>query len=142
MLHIIIDTREQTPWHFPEHLAEVSRGCIRAGDYALAGDEDGFAIERKSLDDFVGTISTGWDRFMREVERMILFPAAIVIIEDTFARLINHEYNHPQVTPAFVMKRIAQLAFMRVTVLFCDNPATAAGTCYVILKERKAVLDA
>ena len=51
---IIIDTREQTPWSFPPEIP-VEIGTLKTGDYALAGD-DAFAIERKSKDDFLGTI--------------------------------------------------------------------------------------
>ena len=69
MLHIVIDTREQTPWHFHPEVATATRGTIKTGDYALLND-DGFAIERKSLNDFVGTIGKGWDRFCREIKRM------------------------------------------------------------------------
>ena len=87
MLRIVIDTREQQPWHFPRHLAAVSRGTLSAGDYALEGDR-GFAIERKSLPDFVGTISSGWERFRRELERMPA-GAARVAAEYTPARFVE-----------------------------------------------------
>ena len=142
MLQIIIDTREQTPWHFPEGTAEVSRGCISAGDYAVKGDQFNFAIERKSLDDFVGTISTGWDRFQAELARMIGFPAMVVIVEGSFFEINHFHYNHPQVRPGFVCKQIALLTLQGVAVLFCDNPILAAGMCWRILLERKAAIDA
>ena len=68
MLDITIDTREQTPFHFGEGIARTRIGTLRTGDYACTGDR-GFAVERKSLDDFLGTISSGWDRFQREIFR-------------------------------------------------------------------------
>ena len=140
MLEIVIDTREQTPWHFPEEAAQVSRGTINAGDYALRGDESKFAIERKSLDDFVGTVSSGWERFTAELDRMVLFPAQVVIVEGSFAEINHHQYNHPDVGPGFVTKQMAVLTLRGVSVLMCDNPILAAGMCWRILKERKAVL--
>ena len=66
MMEIVIDSREQQPWHFSPELVRVSRGTVRTGDYCVKGDRL-FAIERKSLNDFVGTISTGWERFQREI---------------------------------------------------------------------------
>jgi ERCC4-type nuclease len=141
MLDILIDTREQIPWNFPEEAATVSRGMIPAGDYALKGDQFKFAIERKSLDDFVGTISSGWERFQAELARMIAFPAMVVIVEGNFAEINWRKYNHPDVGPAFICKRIAQLTFQGVSVLFCDNAVLAAGMCWRLLKERKAVLE-
>lgn len=68
MLEITIDTREQTPFHFDEQLVSSRVGTLKTGDYACTGDR-GFAVERKSLDDFLGTISSGWDRFQREMFR-------------------------------------------------------------------------
>lgn len=140
MLTIIIDTREQTPLSFPGHLVRSVRGTLRAGDYALMND-CGFAIERKSADDFVGTISTGWDRFQREIDRMADYPAKVIIVEASFSDIINHQYNHPAVPPSFVCKRISELVMQGVCVLFADNPVSSAGLCYKILKERNRQLS-
>ena len=134
-ISIIIDTREQTPWHFPSFLASVSRGTLRTGDYALAGDEF-YAIERKSLDDFAATISSGWERFKRELDRMDLMDAKTIIVEASINDIINHDYNHPKISPAFVLKRIAELSLGSASVLLCDNSVTSAGMCYVILRLR------
>ena len=119
----------------------MSRGCINAGDYAVKGDEDAFAVERKTLDDFMGTISTGWERFEAELSRMLLFPAQVVIVEGSFAEISYRQHNHTKITAGFACKRIAQLTLRGVSVLLCDNPILAAGMCWRILKERKAVLD-
>ena len=141
LLQIIIDTREQTPWHFPSHLAVVSRGTLDAGDYALEGD-NGFAVERKSLNDFAGTTSTGWERFQDELERMEQdFPARVIVVEGSIMQIVNHEYNHPKVTPQFLFKQIAILTMNGISVLFADNPITAAGLAYTILKERSRQLE-
>lgn len=143
-IHIIIDTREQRPWSFDQRFATVSVGTLRTGDYALAGD-DGFAIERKSLDDFLGTISTGWERFGREVERMADWPAKVVIVEADFDRccfsdyngeLVFPEHNHPQLTPQFITKRIAELTMAGVSVLFMGDAGKAACMACKILMER------
>lgn len=134
-LHIIVDTREQQPWVFPDELAVVERGTLHAGDYALNGDSL-FAIERKSLDDFLGTVSSGWDRFGRELERMAGHAARVVIVEGGIMRIVGGEHNHPCLTAKFIFKRIAQLTLHRVSVLFADNPVSAAGLAYSILRER------
>jgi ERCC4-type nuclease len=90
-LSIVIDTREQAPWGWEPHLATTRVQGLAAGAYALEIDCEQvkrretlavrFAVERKSLDDFLGTISTGWERFQRELDRMELFPARVVIVE-------------------------------------------------------------
>lgn len=146
VLHIVIDTREQMPWSFDPSHALTRVGTLRTGDYALAGDE-GFAIERKSLEDFLGTVATGWERFSRELERMqdAKFPARVVIVEGDAESVFFHEsdngiqaprHNHPRLSPGFITKRIAELTMMGVTVLFAGRPEYASALAYRILKER------
>lgn len=145
-LRVVIDTREQTPWNFQREFAECSRGTLPTGDYALAGDM-GFAIERKSLDDFLGTVSTGWERFRRELARMeeARFPAKVIIVEADYCRcqfrateggIIPPDHNHPMLLPQFVNKRIAELTMMQVSVLLAGDCHIAAALAFSILKER------
>ena len=99
---IIIDTREQKPWHFPPEFAATVRGTLQVGDYAIKGDNK-FAIERKSIDDFTSTITTHWARFNRELERMrwAQFVALCIIVETDVKHIIDHEYNQPTVLPKY-----------------------------------------
>lgn len=151
MLRVVIDTREQRPWAFPPDLAEVQRGTLRTGDYALVGD-DAFAIERKSLDDFLATVSSGWERFLREIGRMegSDFAARVVIVEADFAACCFHQstegtlvppaHQHPQLSPRFVARRIAELAFMGVSVLFAGCADFAAALALALFAERSRTL--
>lgn len=136
---IIIDTREQTPWFFPENI-KTSRGTLNAGDYALKGD-DSFGIERKSLDDFVQTILKGWDRFMREMQRMDdrQFPIKVIIIEANISNIIKHNYASV-INAAFVLKKCAELNFLGIQTIFCENPVMASGYAYVLFKRRYELL--
>lgn len=75
---VIIDTREQAPWHF----SGISSGgktlivplitgeSLPTGDYSVRGCESRLLIERKSLSDAYGSIGSGRERFEREMERM------------------------------------------------------------------------
>jgi hypothetical protein len=94
-LHIVIDSREQSPWAWEPCDATTEIAGLAAGDYALREDVllpqgNGvlravrFSIERKSLSDFAGTISSGWDRFLRELTKMETFPARVIIVEGDF----------------------------------------------------------
>lgn len=147
-LVIVTDTREQTPWSFDEHLVCNVRGTLKTADYALEGDTR-FGIERKSLDDFVGTISTGWERFKRELDRMHDWDAKVIIVESDYVnccyfdngRVINPTHNHYMITPQFIMKQIAVLTHMNVSVLFAGNAQLASGLAYSIFKERAELLD-
>jgi len=143
---IVIDTREQRPWSFPPDI-EVEIGTLRTGDYALKGD-DRFAIERKSADDFVGTLSVGWHRFVRELNRMDAagFPAKVVIVESDFftfcfrtrqGEIVAPDHEHTRCTPQFVMKRLAELTMRNVSVIFAGNADLASAVALRIFFERE-----
>lgn len=90
-IQIVIDTREQTPLsHWPEWVQPV-RGTLKTGDYSIAGYEEAFAVERKSLADFAGTMigayEARWDRpplrFNRELERLRHLDCSAVVVTAT-----------------------------------------------------------
>lgn len=60
---ILVDTREQLPWIF--HSIPTSRKKLKYGDYALRGMEKICAVERKSVEDMAGTMTSGLRRFMK-----------------------------------------------------------------------------
>ncbi len=147
---IVIDTREQRPWSFPPHI-DTEIGTLRTGDYALKGD-DHFAVERKSADDFVGTISLGWCRFVKELNRMdaAQFTAKTVIVESDFETfcfrtgsgiILPPDHEHVRCTPQFVMKRIAELTMRNVSVIFAGNAELASAIALRIFIERQNQLD-
>ena len=154
-LHIVIDTREQSPWAWEPYQVVSRVQGLTAGDYALERDTEQrkgkeslsvrFAIERKSLEDFLGTIAGGWPRFVRELDRMDNFPSRIVIVEGSFEQccfamengiLKEPQHKHPQLSPQFVARRVAELALMNVTTLFAGNSQYAAALAYRIFVRR------
>ena len=154
-LRIVIDTREQTPWSWEPSDAVTEIHGLAAGDYALREDCERvkgrdsyavrFAVERKSLDDFLSTISTGWERFQRELIRMESFPARVVIVEGDFRSvcfrelddiLMPPEHDHVLLCPSFVARRVAELTLMGVSVLFCGDSQLAAGMAYRVFRRR------
>lgn len=146
-LQIVIDTREQTPWAFDPSKVSTKIGTIKTGDYAIEGDSF-FGIERKSLDDFLGTVSTGWERFLREIERMnqAAWSAKIIIVEGDYMKCFFHQTNgelitpdtrHWRLTPQFIEKRIAELSMMGCSVLFAHNAPLAAGLAVAIFSQRQ-----
>lgn len=145
---VVIDTREQLPWSFPPDV-DCVRGALPTADYALEGDTL-FGIERKSLNDFLGTISTGWDRFLREIKRMDGWRAKVVIVEGDFesccfqevdGKIVSPQHNHPRLLPQFICSRIAELTLMGVSVVFAGNPGQACALAYHILRKRAKELE-
>lgn len=152
-LNIIIDTREQTPWAFPQELAATKIAKLDQGDYALEGDGH-FAIERKSLNDFLGTISSGWERFKRELMRMDKneFVARVIIVEGDFesccfgrtkdGNIREPQHDHPMLEPAFVCKRIAELSLKYgASILFATNPEYASGLALSMFRFRRSQIE-
>jgi DNA excision repair protein ERCC-4 len=75
---IVIDTREQEPYHFD---CATERRKLEAGDYSVAQLEDAVAVERKSLKDFVSTVIHDSGRFAAELQRLLHLEAACVVVE-------------------------------------------------------------
>jgi len=143
---IVIDTREQLLWSFSQYNVDVKIDTIKTADYKIEGD-DYFGIERKSMDDFIGTISSGWERFKRELQRMNDedWVAKVIIVEGNYEgccyntrqeEVIPPQHNHYRITPQFIQKQIAVLTLMNVSVIFAGSPSLAAGLAFVIFKER------
>jgi len=95
-LDIIVDTREQTPLHFPEH--NVIRHKLDTGDYSLEGYEDVICVERKSIGDLISTLNkvkskgkkSNRERFWEELERMTSFRTCAIIIEGKETDVMPH----------------------------------------------------
>lgn len=75
---IITDTREQRPLEFLHLPSE--RGTLQSGDYSVAGFENDFAIERKTISDLIGSCTRGRERFERELHRLRGFDFARILI--------------------------------------------------------------
>jgi len=115
-MRIVVDPREQTPWTFPAEYAlgkykirtTTVRDTLQSGDYSMVGFEQQVALERKSLDDFIGSISTGRTRFERELHRLRGFDFAAVLVEGTLTDVRLGAYRS-QVKPQAAIGSIAGL---------------------------------
>jgi DNA excision repair protein ERCC-4 len=105
-VRVIVDTREQRPWTFEDlPQIETRRAKLEAGDYSLEGLENRVAIERKSLDDWIGTVLRERQRFYRELERLRAFDYRSVVIESSVAEIMRGRYKsevHPNVVLGFI----------------------------------------
>jgi len=81
---VIVDTREQMPYTFDRFgnwIGETVSGALKTADYSVAGYEGVIGLERKSLPDLVGSLMTGRERFLREMERLSEFRYKCLCIE-------------------------------------------------------------
>ena len=90
---ILIDTREQKPLAFTRSMSMK----LDFGDYAVGAPHYDYTyVDRKSESDFKGTLSTGFNRFKRELHRAAQFDAYIfVVIESTVEKLKKNNIFSP-----------------------------------------------
>jgi len=86
---IIQDTREQLPYTFVgfTRIAGTIVQTLQTGDYAIAGAENLFRVERKRPEELFHNLSNKRvdhrSRFLREMERLSVFPHKYLVIEGT-----------------------------------------------------------
>lgn len=138
--HIIIDTREQTPFKFN---FPIQVGKLDVGDYGFshAGLSKDVFVERKNITDFISTLSSGYDRFKRELDRAKANNAYLVIVvESRFNYVISFDYSKwlskfTRATPDFIFHRVRELCQMykNIQFVFLDGPSNAAKFTQFIL---------
>lgn len=91
---ILVDTREQRPWAFDGALVAERFGTfptkaatLDTGDYSVETLEERVRIERKNLQDFVQSVTSGRERFWRELERLAPYAVKAVIVEGSLAEV-------------------------------------------------------
>ena len=111
---IYVDTREQKPlkFNFP-----IEVKTLKFGDYSFSDREAtcNCYVERKSLQDFIGTLSGGFDRFCREIERASDSDAnLIVVVEISFNNVASFPYlrevhRKTKATPEYIMHNVRDI---------------------------------
>jgi hypothetical protein len=77
---ILIDTREQKPLYFKN--SEFLK--LDVGDYAVGGDlYDYTFVDRKSYQDFCATVTNGYGRFIKELERCRSLGCFLFVVTET-----------------------------------------------------------
>jgi len=126
---IFIDSREQTPLEFDCPTEVVA---LKFGDYSFVEPvKTGCCyIERKSLGDFIGTLSGGYERFEREIIRAKEAGAyLVVLVEEDLANAIKFRElssvfsEAKKVKPTFVFHNVRELIqkYGHVQFLFVKN---------------------
>jgi ERCC4-type nuclease len=92
---VVVDTREGMPFtfqSFPNWIGGTVRGTLRTGDYTAQGMETLLCLERKSLEDLVGTLLHRRRQFLEECERMLQYPHRAILVEASYEE-INSPYS-------------------------------------------------
>jgi len=121
---ILIDTREQLPLKFKNRGTQIM--TLKFGDYAFNSRSASCNcyIERKNLSDFIGTMSGGYERFIKEIERAREAEAhLVVLVEDTLQNAMSFPYlphisKKIKATPEFIFHRVRSLIQSYPTLQF------------------------
>lgn len=128
---IIIDTREQLPYSFPES----KRARLATGDYSLEGLENKVAVERKSKGDLFGSLGGGRDRFQREFERMARMDYAAVVVEANLTDLLIAPERSRMSPRAVINSLVAWGIRYRVQIYLADTRVLANTLTFRILEK-------
>jgi len=142
---IVVDTREQLPWGFEFvdkttgelKTYDTASAKIDEGDYELEGLHGTCVIERKSLPDFVSSITWGRDRFVRELERMqekVEHP--FVFIEANVDEVLRGEYQNNVVPRAIIGSALSfAVDFPAVHFVWCGCRRYAEAQALVLFAD-------
>lgn len=126
-LAILVDAHEQRPYRFANQQVTTIRAGLPCGDYAIAYDDSLVAsVERKSLADLVGSLTTGRLRFA--LGQLAALPRAAVVVEERYSEIFKLE----RVKPAVIADGLAELQvrWPNVPIVFCDNRKLAEEWTY------------
>lgn len=118
---LIIDTREIEPYGFDPGLVTAVRRALPAGDYSVAGLEHMIAVERKTLDDFVGSVIQARGRFYRELRRLEHYARACVVVEADLADVLAGRYRSDAHPHSILGSALAIAVDFDIPVFFCSN---------------------
>tara|TARA_R100000808_G_C2152597_1_gene162163 strand:- start:4554 stop:5537 length:984 start_codon:yes stop_codon:yes gene_type:complete len=132
---IYVDTREKMPLKFKNVPSEIK--TLKFGDYAFSDELASCKcyIERKSVSDFIGTLSGGFERFKREIERAKEAEANfVVLVEETLTNCLSFNFlphvfkKGTRVTPEYVFHNVRALIqeYPFVQFLFVKGRVEAA----------------
>lgn len=139
-LNIIVDTREQQPWVFPDHTVAVSK--LDTGDYSLHGFEHLLCIERKkSSGEFANNIVE--KRYDDWTRRMSFFKYKFLLFEFTLddiytfpqnSGIPKYMWDKTRISSKFIIKKITELQIYHdIHVLFCGSQQSAQKIAEAIM---------
>ena len=116
-IKIKIDSREQKPYEIEN--SEI--GTVPIGDYSIPGLENHIAIERKSLDDLMGCLTKGRERFEKELSKSKGLEYFALIIEASLSDLANGNYRSQMNPKSAIQSLMAFSIRYRLPIFFCEN---------------------
>jgi ERCC4-type nuclease len=133
---ILVDTREKVDLPWPEGVT-TERASMGEADYTTPKLQGRAVIERKSGEDFIGSIGSGRERLDDELRRLRDYARKCIVVESDILAL----YRMTQMHPHAILGTCASFwARSECPVLFAGNRAGAARLIAGILRRWEEVM--
>ena len=93
------------------------------GDYSICGLENYVSIERKTLDDLIGCLTSDRERFERELHEGKGLDYMAIVIEASLSDLANGRYRSKMLPKSAVQSLLAFSVRYRLPIFFCESRA-------------------
>ena len=139
-LTAIIDTREQWPVNLSP--MKTIRETLQTGDYSIQGMQNILSVERKSLPDLISCMTTGRERFEKELQRLRAYPIRCVVVEGTWTDLEQGNYRS-QLNPKAATHTIASwMSCFNIPFHFVgDHDAAGRFISYFLFTSAKRLVN-
>ena len=141
-LPVVIDSREQLPFFvhpdFDTKMTKTVKG-LKAGDYSLLGFENQIAVERKSLADLYGSLTSDRERFEKEFTRLRDYEFSAVVVEASHHHILfpseQDRYWRSQANPGAIWQSILSWSIKYPTRWYLlSNRRYAEAVTYDLLR--------
>ncbi len=134
-LQIAVDAHERYAYSFPNQQATATKRPLPAGDYAVFdGDSQLAAVERKGLEDLLGSLTSG--RLAFQIADLAALPHAAVVVEERYSELFKQRWVRPAVAADGIAE--LQIRYPTVPIVFCETRKLAEEWTYRFLASARA----
>jgi ERCC4-type nuclease len=136
---IHVDTREKYAFRFARRDVTLEHTAVEAGDYGVRDGERWLAVvERKSMEDLIGSLSSGTLAY--QLAAMAAFALAAVVVEGRYPKL----FDLPRVKDGWLPDVFArlQIRYREIPIVFADSRRFAEEWTYRFLATALADLGA
>jgi len=132
---VAIDNREQLAYSFKGYDCTMEATTLNVGDYSITGFTDKIAVERKSLDDLLGCLTSGRERFEKELARARSLDRFCVIVEASFEDLAKGLYRSQMKPHSACQSIIAWQIRYGTPFVFAGSRKAAEYYCFSFLQK-------
>jgi len=130
---ILVDSREKDAYTFGS--IPTVRRKLDVGDYSIEGFEDSVAIERKELNDYVGTVIYQRERFKKELSKLAGYEMKAIVVEASMSDILDGRYKSRVSPKAVIGATVGIFLSYNIPIFFCSNRQIALHFTETLLRK-------